>query len=356
LTQRPATRSGRGIECPICLTQIDNWGALSTCVWSKEDQTYQELVIPASTGPAQRAYLEQESAKRCPNPLRLQPLEHFLPADYGSLGAPVVLGFVGLTRAGKSHLLTAMVGAMRTGLQRYGISSRALDPALHEHFYQERVQPLLGQNKILPGTREGIQTFADGFVLQHGNGDKRPVIMFDVAGGDLTPGGARETKRFLNVADGLFFVVDPTQLDSRNGSDRTFDTVLDQLRQANRLPGQVSAAVVVAKSDLLRFDEPVTQWLRSDSESMDADEFLHESRDVYAFLHERKASAWTLPYDECSKATLHFASATGGISVDTPEGKVYPRGVNPRRVLRPLVAMLAMTGVFDSGDAGKVGS
>jgi hypothetical protein len=34
---------------------------------------------------------------------------------------------------------------------------------------------------------------------------------------------------------------------------------------------------------------------------------------------------------------------------------VYSRGVRPRRVMRPLAAMLAMTGVLTGSEAEKVG-
>jgi hypothetical protein len=350
----PAARQGgtpgKRVICPICLWPIDNWDVQPRWTWDAERRSYKELTLSASIDGPLRTHEERESVKRCPNPHKFNPVEHYLPADYGSFGPPVVLGFIGLTGAGKTHLLASMVGAMNTGLRPYRIGHRTLDRKLHDRFQQERVQRLLRHSEVLAGTREGILTFSDGFVMQHGTGAERPVIMFDVAGGDLV--GGKETKRFLDIADGLFFIVDPTQLDSRNGSDETFDNVLDLLKGAGRLPDQVSAAVVVTKADLVRFEEPVTRWLRSDS-TTDADDFLRESRDVYAYLHERGASAWTLPFEECSKATLHFASATGGLGLG--EGGVYPRGVSPRRVLRPLVAMLSMTGVLNSGDAGKVG-
>ena len=87
--------------------------------------------------------------------------------------------------------------------------------------------------------------------------------------------------------------------------------------------------------------------------ALDSVEFLRESADVYAFLDARNALAMAEPYEVCDKATLHVASPTGG--ADTGEGGVYPRGVTPRRVLRPLVAMLAMTGVLTGPEAEKVG-
>jgi hypothetical protein len=119
-------------------------------------------------------------------------------------------------------------------------------------------------------------------------------------------------------------------------------------------PGQVSAAIVLNKADLLRFEDPIAFWLRSDEKTLDAAEFIRESADVYAFLCDKGAGAWTRPYRECARATLHVASATGGSGRES-DGAVYPRGVTPRRVLRPLVAMLAMTGVLTGAEAERVG-
>jgi hypothetical protein len=62
----------------------------------------------------------------------------------------------------------------------------------------------------------------------------------------------------------------------------------------------------------------------------------------------------TEPYKVCDKATLHVASPT---RTPTPaKAAVYPHGVPPRRALRPLVAMLAMTGVLTGPQAEMIGS
>jgi len=347
------SRRGNQVTCPICLTLINDWDALPRWQWDRAREVYTELRIPADvTGPL-RTNLERGSAKRCPNPYKFNPMDHYLPADYGSFGPPVVLGFVGLTKSGKTHLLTAMIGAMRAGLRQYGIDCWALDRSLHHQFLENRVRPLLNDNKVLLGTQEGIVTFTDAFLMQPGKGQPRPVVLFDVAGGELT--GVTGTKKFLDIADGLFFIVDPTQIGTGGIGDDTFDNVLDLLRGANRLPGHVAAAIVLNKSDLLRFEDPVTRWLRSGTGALDAAEFLSESRDVYAYLQDKGAAPWTLPYEACAKATLHVASPTGGVGQGEGQGGVFPRGVTPRRVLRPLVAMLAMTGVLTGPEAEKVG-
>ena len=339
------------VTCPICLTPINDWDSLPRWQWDADREAYAQLNIPADiTGPL-RVNMERGSSKRCPNPYRFKPTEHYLPADYGGFGPPVVLGFVGLTKSGKTHLLAAMVGAMQAGLRHYGVDCRALDRSLHDHFVKDRVRRLLRNNEVLSGTQEGIVTFADAFLMRQAGGQDRPVVLFDVAGGELIE--VTQTKKFLDIADGLFFIVDPSQIETGGIGDETFDNVLDLLQGTGRLPGQVSAAIVLNKADLLRFEDPVTRWLRSGGGSLDAGEFLTESRDVYAFLHEKGAAAWTVPYEMCAKATLHVASPTGGVGLG--EGSVYPRGVTPRRVLRPLVAVLAMTGVLTGPEAEKVG-
>jgi hypothetical protein len=186
--------------------------------------------------------------------------------------------------------------------------------------------------------------------MSYQGGPERPVALFDVAGGDLAR--VDETNQFLWIADGLFFVIDPDHMTTRRVGDETFSNVLDVIRESAH-PGPVSAAIILNKADKLRFDEPVTRWLRSESKALDAAEFLRESADVYAYLQAKEAGALAGAYQVCDKATLHVASPTGGSG--DGEGGVYPRGVTPRRVLRPLVAMLAMTGVLTGPEAEQVG-
>jgi hypothetical protein len=144
--------------------------------------------------------------------------------------------------------------------------------------------------------------------------------------------------------------VDPVRLRDSGPGDPAFNTVLDLLRTSGRL-SQVSAAVVLNKADLLRFDPPLAHWLRSGDQQVSARECLLESADVYAYLHRRGAQAWTRPYRECTRATLHVASATGGAD----DGMKFPRGVTPYRVIVPLVALLAMTDVIASPQTHGMG-
>ncbi len=353
-TEAPAAGPASEVTCPICLYEFPDWEGLPRWRWDSASG-YTKIEMPADAGRRERAHLQHGAFVCCPDPRHAMQNEHYLPADYGRFGAPVVLGFIGLTKSGKSHLLTAIVGEIeRGGLHDYGISSRPIDHALHKRFLDEWVRPLINEGKVLSGTEEGVVAFADAFLIRPESGLDRPVALFDVAGSELTK--VDDTKRFLDLADGFIFVVDPAQLNADGLGDEAFNRVLDVVKSTeDRLPDQVSAAIVLNKADVLRFEDPVALWLRSDSKTLDAQELLRESADVYAFLNEKGGAAWTRPYRECTRATLHVASPTGGADQREGDGRVYPRGVTPRRVLRPLVAMLAMTGVLTGAEAERVG-
>jgi len=353
---KPGTGTNQSVTCPICLHEIDDWDGLQYWRWDAALEAYVELPVSPALNQNQRDRLLRGAYVRCPAPHTDVQTDHYLPVNYGRFGPPVLLGFIGLTKSGKSHLLASMVGEIQGGalLQDYGIVSRPVDPAMHQRFLEGWVNPLFNHDRVLPGTQEGIVTFADAFLMSSQNGPERLVALFDVAGGDLAR--VNETKQFLEIANGLFFVIDPEHMSARRQrlGDETFNNVLDVVKGKARAD-QVSAAIVFNKADRVRFDEPVSRWLRSDSKVLDPVEFLLESRDVYAYLDAKGALALAGPYLLCDRATLHVASPTGGAGNTEGEGGVYPRGVVPRRVLRPLVAMLAMTGVLPGPEAGRVG-
>jgi len=248
-----------------------------------------------------------------------------------------------------------LVGAIEAGeLDRFGISSSPLDEAWHHQFLDTQVRPLLEEGKVLTPTPEKVVSFADALLMGTEGGPQRPVALFDVAGGELSRewSSAQGAKKFLEIADGLIFVVDSARLGLSRTGDNTFNTLLGLLR--TRLP-EVSAAIVVNKADLRRFDDPVTRWLRTDLTGLDPDLIQQESADVFAYLDTFDSSAWVRPYRLCGKGTLHVATATGSSALDGP-GSKYPRDVRPRRVLGPLIALLAMTGVLVDERAQRVGA
>ena len=309
-----------------------------------------ELTIPANISPEQQQRILRTVSWKCPNPIG-ELATHFLPEAYGHYGSPAVFGFVGASRSGKTHLLAAIVGAIERGeLSHYGLSTRPIDPGTHRRFVDNSVQPFLDRSIALSPTGERIIDFADAFLIGHGNHELRPVALFDVAGEELKE--VEEAKRFLDIAVGLIFVIDPDRFGDGDLGDPTFNAVLDLLTTANRLD-TVSAAIVLNKSDRLRFNESVALWLRRADNGLDSRATLQESADVYAYLRLMKAGAWARPYRECGNATLHFASATGGAKAERPGGPGYfPRGVRPQRVLAPFLSLLAMTSVVKSPDTG----
>lgn len=338
----PAEPDGEEVSCPVCLGRL-RWGDLEYFRYDIGLDENVPLTLSPDANAEQRARELRNAIVRCPNPGGTTE-DHYLPAGYGSYGPPAVFGFVGASQSGKTHLLVSMIAAIEQGgLVPYGLGHHPIDLGRHQRVLRELVRPLMNDGHRIASTRQGVVQFLDGFVIR-GAGRPRPMALFDVAGSELTD--VDNAKRFLDLADGLVFVVDPDQFAQERLGDVTFGTVLDLLRDSGRLP-RVSAAVVLAKADLLKFEDPVALWLRHTAETVDAADFLEESADVYAYLHQQGARAWARPFDECPKATLHVASALGSDSLE--------RGVRPQRVLRPLVALMAMSGLITVGEAATVG-
>ncbi|WP_283135267.1 TRAFAC clade GTPase domain-containing protein [Rhizohabitans arisaemae] len=342
------------VVCPVCLSLID-WGGQSHYAWNRDQERYESLDIPQDANDYQRKRILRNAYVRCPNSGE-QMAFHFLPEAYGRYGPPAVYGLIGASASGKTHLLAAMVGAIEGGaLGRYAATASPIDPAKHQNYLKSEVEPFLKDSRVLSRTAEGIVSFKDALLIQEDGGARRVITFFDVAGEELQ--SLEDTKGFLEIVDGLIFVADPDRFDPGGAGtgDPTFSTVLNLLAESGR-SDVVSAAVVLNKADMKRFEEPVASWLRHEMTGIDPDQLLRESADVYAYLLLQGTGGWTRPYQQCGKATFHIASAAGGPSVDTGDGGArFPRGVSPRRVLNPLVALMAMTGVLNSPEARKVG-
>jgi Double-GTPase 2 len=342
------------VMCPICLGDIPNWGALDYWRWDATigDGDYVRIDIPPDLNPSQRARFTHGAYVRCTASTDVATVAHYLPARYGSFGDPVLLGFVGLTQSGKTHLLASMIGEIDR-LSEYGVDVAPLDRATHHDFLESSVKPLITGHRVLPGTPDDASTtLTDALIVRQRNGLERVVALFDVSGGDLVRRDS--TKEFLWIADGLFFVIDPDHIRDSKAGDDAFSNVLD-IMGARPKAEPACAAIVLNKADKARFEEPIARWLRAGDGTLDPTEFLRESADVYAYLEQHHAAVLTKPYQACRKATLHVASPTGGAQEGMDKISRYPRGVTPLRVLRPLVAMLAMTGVLTGPQAEQVG-
>ncbi|PRX98567.1 hypothetical protein [Allonocardiopsis opalescens] len=332
-------------QCPICLSTIGLEGA-QLFQW-KVDR-YQKLELPPNLNADQREQQLKHAYVQCPNTGDQQPT-HFLPRAYVG-GDPVRIALIGASSAGKTHLLAAMIGAIERGeLTSVEANIEPLDPERYETFLLTKVTPLLAEGKVLRRTDEGKMSFEVGLLVTVPGHAPRAVAFFDVAGEELSTHASASEKTYLDNVDALLFAIDPDQFSGAALGDRAFTTVLNHVPKT-RIK---AAALVLTKADQLRFEYPVDKWLRRRAAALDSAGILEESEDLYAYLHhDERARPWLKPYAEIERVTLHVTSATGGAKDDSD---VYPRGVRPQRVLEPLIALLAMTGVLRSDEARRVG-
>jgi len=332
------------VACPICLSEL-RWDELQAYTRDSQSRSLRLVEVPPGASVAQRRRAEQSAVVICPN---TSEGEHTLPIEYGRHGRPVVIGLVGRSAAGKTHLLSALVQALEDKVEMLGLGVERCFPVdlpRHRDFLDQRVLPLFAEGRVIPGTGEGIVSFADAFVIGPA-GRERVVAIFDVAGGDLQR--VENHRQFLYLADGLLFVADPAALESHEGAvtgDLAFGAVLD-LIGADSGGKRVAAAIALAKADRLRFEEPIDYWMRQPV-SLDPQVVWSESRDMYAYLSSRGGRSWLRPFVEWPGATLHAVSATGGSSQVVRGEEIFPRGVRSSRVLGPFVALLIMTGVLE---------
>ncbi|MFD9738395.1 hypothetical protein [Umezawaea sp. NPDC059074] len=340
------------VTCPTCQDRFP-WVEDRLLRWSPRDGKFVPVVIADTTNPVKLADLRASCYVRCPNPSKDTP-DHHIPVVYGHSAPPVVVGLVGRPRAGKSHLLAAMIHELVTGrASTAGVSVRPGDGAQHAAFREGQIDPLLRGEK-LAGTGSGITGYAD-FLLVRTAAGERPVIFFDIAGEDFRAMASNNRgSRFLLNTSALMFVEDADLVLSGDGAGNEW--INDALGRLGVVPHlrSIPATVVLTKSDLLRYTHPADRWLRrqDDRGPLRATDFLDESRDVYAVLDQFGAHFVRDLYERFDRCTLHFVSATG-VAV---EGKSYPRGVHPMRVLRPLISLLAMTGVLTGRETELVGT
>jgi hypothetical protein len=349
------------VRCPVCADEF-LWAPASTVYLYNEENSAYEAKDISRMPPARRAQTRVTGYLKCPHPSRDMD-EHYLPATYFDYPDPLVVGLIGASSAGKTHLLTAMIReAYRDGLLPYGVQISALDFRRHNAFQSLYVKPL-EEGTALPGTRQGVTEAADILLARGPDGRQRPITFFDVAGEDLESVRAlNPATRFLAAANAVIFVhglEDPPDPGGPEPKDTgwSFELAIGRLEGvpgADRIP----AAIAVTKSDRLRYVPPIDQWLRRrDEQGLNAARLRAESRDVYAFLHYSKAHGSLRPFSAFRRCTLHFVSASGGDAVRTEGTSArFVRGIHPVNVLQPLVSLLAMSGMISGPEAERVGS
>ncbi|MBU5946607.1 TRAFAC clade GTPase domain-containing protein [Streptomyces griseoincarnatus] len=345
------------ILCPYCL-EIISYDEQRLFV-RDDKQMFEELRVDRRISPLRLADTLRSAYQRCGSSEDGQ--AHYIPVPYLTNGAPLTVAMVGDSATGKTHLLTQMIAEIADGgLKRYGLQMQSVNPQDHQTFMSERVERLRS-GEMLEHTRSAgeFAAFVDALLLSRHDGTARPVAFFDLAGEDLRRTDA--LTRFMVGVDALIFVVDPLRalpmpyldplrgdLGHTRGGDPAFQTVLDRLPRTSGQYLGVAAAVVINKSDLVRFEPPVDRWLAEPPpDARLAERFAEESRDAYAFLRHHTGQAWAAPFDSVLRCTLHFASATGS---HDHEGR-FPHGTRPLRVLEPLVSVLSMCGLVDDSAA-----
>jgi double-GTPase-like protein len=349
----PTAPAGRGrvVRCPICLSDLD-WESAPTFVRQGDEWA----PAPVGGSARQRDFLLRRTYRACSGTLLAsgEGATHYLPARFGEAGVrQLVIGLVGETSSGKTHLLATIVHRLldRETLRRKGLRVEPLDADLHEQYMAENVRPLMDRAEALRPTPAGRPVgFTDGFLVTNEAARRSfAVAFFDVAGERIAAG--REDTAFFLVADALMFVVDPTTLGRAQSGDRTFERVLSELPSERRLSDgwffRMPTAVVLAKSDRFLIQEgTVAHWLhRRLDDDLDLGTVKQESEDVYAFISARGGDAWLRPAEVCFPNSLHFVSATGR---DIDDRDHFGDVVRPRRVLKPLLSLFAMAGLIEA--------
>lgn len=348
------------IHCPICHRRI-NWTAAAPYRFNAQEQAEPLIRDPLDS---EESWQERLTTAYRPCAEADEPGTHWLPYDYADY-TPITIGMIGQTAAGKTHLLAAMIYRLCSGdpvLDRLGLAVAPLDLRVHRRYVAASIAPLISQRRELGATpAAGPIEFCDALKVTNGRNQTFALIFFDLAGERLQR--TTDEVRFYASANALIFVVDaaalPRRMEPRTtaaGGDASFEMALQRIGRRPRPPGvasfqPVAAAVVVAKADLIEFeDKIVSDWLvvGSSEEEVALDTVEQESEDVYAYLTQRGAGPWLRPAKECYRSTLHFASATNSAPVaGAGRDRVFPSRFRQRRVLKPLLSVFAMTGILD---------
>ncbi|WP_155884533.1 TRAFAC clade GTPase domain-containing protein [Actinomadura flavalba] len=337
--------------CPYCLSTLD-WSDFGAIPLVKETAEGAEVLMRAPGESEDRwRYRTMSAMRQCAGDGH----PHTLPPDYGDF-EPLIIGLIGNSAAGKTHLLTAMIEQLRRRRAVFeDLRIEALDGKLERNFYYDRIQPFLEEHRVLDGTRPTQRPeFAYALrVHSEYTGRTHAVGFFDVAGEHFRDRDYERTP-FMSVADAVIYVADAAKLRSgdrwaRHVPDPGFTHAIAQLRGAARDRRKLPPAViVVAKSDLLApVHRAAGHWLAQRDENSLADlrSAKRESRDAYRFLSDHGAELWLEPWGQ-AETTIHFASASGVDRVrGEDKGRFPEEDFGPRRVLRPLMSLFSMTGL-----------
>jgi len=282
--QRRSGNSGRigTAVCPWCFSRFNAKDVLFRC--RGELQRAGRHRCPTETdhdgfpvGPLFKGNVRQSSAE-CPNcgigtTSQVCPLCHrTLPLGY-TQSQRAIIAVVGGVSVGKTIYITALLHELRTSVgERLRVSAAPIDDKTERH-YVPMEQELFVHGRLLPNTERGdcrplMFDLAWNRRFSRHNLHRSSLVLYDPAGEDATSRyGLSNQMRYLANADGVIFVVDPTQITdlsgiSGNGASidqrppgLSLSSVAQVIRSQNAVgPGElidIPIAVTVSKADLL---------------------------------------------------------------------------------------------------------
>ena len=169
------------IHCPICERRID-WDAASPYRMNALGQAEPLVRDPLES---EESWEERLTTAYRPCGDVAQPGTHLLPYDYADY-TPITIGMIGQSKAGKTHLLAAMIYRLCSGdpvLDRLGLQVGGLDLRVHRRYVTGHITPLISQRLELAGTPAGVPLeFCDALKVTNGRNQKFAIIFFDLAG------------------------------------------------------------------------------------------------------------------------------------------------------------------------------
>jgi hypothetical protein len=363
-------RTPRWVICPSCFDKYETEKILYSDYEGAKpvaaQRTLMERLMGKPPKPPRDARGRVLPRKICPQ------CNKDLPLTAGSQES-MIIGLVGAKFSGKSHYVASLIqrlsGQAGTDLHASILPVTRETP---ERYRTEFYEPLYKNYEELPftvGTPPPLiynLTF-DGRL--YGEQENRAVTLalYDTAGENFNdPDTVRRMVRYLSVASGVMFLVDPLQLDGvhealekrmdlpeREDPCEILKRVLHELQDSHVLAGggrlPAPAAVVLTKADLLhdaRLIEPNRLWCTDKRHVGRFD--LQAHRDMSGMVGEYVQRWHPALYNLVSKRFAHqafFAASSTGCASDRV--KRY-RFVSPRRVEDPVWWLLAELGVIPS--------
>lgn len=305
---------------------------------------------------------------------KLCPKLHDLPST-AATGPSHVIGIIGAKRSGKTHYIASLIERLKSVGTDFGAALMALG-GTEKRYLEEFHNPLFVNHLELELTVGAPPPLIYDLTLDGrpwGQTQNRAVTLalYDTAGENLQkPERVREMVKYLRVASGVIFLIDPLQsshvrdaipptvrkpeFDPEAEADAIIGRVLTELQQGKVLeanaPLTIPIAVVLTKCDLLT-DAGLLEANRLWSSDMRHIGFFNREAhaDMSGMFGECMQRWSPAAYANVNRRFLRhafFGASATGCAADQKTGRY--RYVSPWRVEDPLLWMLAELGVIPS--------